>query len=100
MKPTKTTVDIKKVRKYTALATGDSDLSHLTKEVILEARKAAKPIKKAAGHTEGNTFQYNGGKWYWRDKCNNNWLVWGGNARATRIVNCANGFIHYSIDWW
>jgi hypothetical protein len=93
-------LNIKKVKKYTELATDDADLAHLTKEVLLEARTMAKPIKKSSGYTEGNTFHYQDGKWHWRERCFNNWLVWGGNARAERNGTCVNGFIRYNITWW
>jgi hypothetical protein len=97
-------IDIETIRKDTKTGLADDeDLSHLTEEIVEEARANAKPVSERAGEQEGNTFMRDGNNWKWRKNCSSNpadWLYWGGQASATRIVNCANNLLHYRIRWW
>jgi hypothetical protein len=81
----------------------DADLSRLTEDLVKEARDNGQKVSILSGSTEGNTFMKDGNNWRWRKDCSPNpadWLYWGGNANATRNVNCANGLLHYAITWW
>lgn len=94
-------IDIELVRKTTQAAlSGDLDVSHLTEELVEESRANATPLEERSGELEGNTFMRDGNVWKWREGCGNQWYTWSGNASATRIVNCLNGFIKYRIRWW
>lgn len=97
-------IDIEAVRNDTRTGlTVDEDLSHLTQELVDEARANARPITELSGDTDGNAFMRDGNNWKWRKNCSSNpadWLYWGGQASASRTVNCANGLVHYNIRWW
>ena len=97
-------IDIEAIRKETKSGlTVDEDLSHLTEEIVEESRVHAKPVTELGGDTVGNTFMRDGSNWKWRKNCSSNpadWLYWGGNASATRKVNCLNGLLQYDIRWW
>jgi hypothetical protein len=97
-------IDLKEIHKQTREALGeDVDLSHITEEMVEEARANAQAVPSSSGRDDGNTFMRDGNRWKWRKNCSSNprdWLYWSGNARATRKVNCANGLLHYDIDWW
>ena len=95
-------VNLESIREETQKALGESvDLSSLTEELVLEAREKAEEVRANSGQTDGNSVFRDGSVWKWRENCSSTkWLMWGGSLRTERIVNCANGFIHYRIDWW
>jgi hypothetical protein len=96
------TIDLNAIRQKTRAALGDDvDLSGITEKVVSEAKANAQPLPPMPGQMEGNTVLQEGGKWKWRKDCSaSQWYEWGGHLRTTRLVNCANGFLKFRIEWW
>src|SRR5688572_16142796 len=95
-------IDVKGAVKATSEALGkDADLSYITEELLTKATDPdiEATIRKPNWQQEGNSLtRYADGHWEWWDRCDTKTRYrWNGNLTAQRLVNCANGLVHYNL---
>jgi hypothetical protein len=74
---------------------GEIDLTYITAELIEQTKSAknpkdAKDFKVAAWVAEGTQITVNGGKWYFKGQCTDQWYAWDSQLDFTAIGVCSN----------
>ena len=102
---------LEEVRRATAEKLGDNeDYSYITEDVLAsiqsgeakakgETSATTGSIERAFVEEEVNTLTYQNGRYYHRNQCQTSPWYYVTSCTSTRIVNCANGLIHYRIRY-